>query len=220
MQQIRWAVFSSVRSLVSSDKRRVEISQNLHQIVELICRIESLLQSWSSTPLQVTFVCPGSFQIFVEAKVDSSTSKLDIVKEILSKCSLPEPRAATLTHTRSCHCFVFVAWLHLKCYTEWTKVAPLSMQLPKAATLVRSFKIHKNTAQHCRKKLCIFSLNQPVQASCVSPGALDLVATFSELSLWCSDCCVERKWFFFSNLVMITWKERSREGVIYMIIYE
>ena len=55
-----------------SDKRGAEISQNLHQIVELISRIEGLLQSRSSTPLQVTYasVCAGIFQIFVvEAKV-------------------------------------------------------------------------------------------------------------------------------------------------------
>ena len=48
-----------------SDKRGAEISQNLHQIVELISRIEGLLQSWNSTPLQVTSVCAGIFQIFV-----------------------------------------------------------------------------------------------------------------------------------------------------------
>ena len=62
-----------------SDKRGAEISQNLHQIVELISRIEGLLQSWSSTPLQVTSVCAEIFQIlvqvFVEAKVEWSTSK-------------------------------------------------------------------------------------------------------------------------------------------------
>ena len=35
-----------------SDKKGAEISQKLHHIVELISRIEALLQSWSSTPLQ------------------------------------------------------------------------------------------------------------------------------------------------------------------------
>ena len=48
-----------------SDKRGAEISQNLHQIVELISRIESLLQSWSNTQLQVTCVCVGIFQLLV-----------------------------------------------------------------------------------------------------------------------------------------------------------
>ena len=48
-----------------SGKTGTENSQNLHQIVELISRIEGLLQSWSSTPLQVTSVCEGIFQIFV-----------------------------------------------------------------------------------------------------------------------------------------------------------
>ena len=48
-----------------SDKRGAEISQKLHQIVELISWIEGLLQSWSSTPLQVTSFCWGVFQIFV-----------------------------------------------------------------------------------------------------------------------------------------------------------
>ena len=58
-----------------SDKRVVEISQNLYQIVERISRIEGLLQRFSSAPLQVTFVCAGSFQISVEAKVEPSKSK-------------------------------------------------------------------------------------------------------------------------------------------------
>ena len=48
-----------------SDKRGAEISQKLHQIVELIRRIEGPLQSWSSIPLQVKSVCAGIFQIFV-----------------------------------------------------------------------------------------------------------------------------------------------------------
>ena len=40
-----------------SGKTGAENSQNLHQIVELISRIEGLLQSWSSTSLQVTSQC-------------------------------------------------------------------------------------------------------------------------------------------------------------------
>ena len=57
-----------------SDKRGAEISQNLHQIVELISRIEGLLQSWSCTPL--LFARESSkYLLFVEAKVESSTSK-------------------------------------------------------------------------------------------------------------------------------------------------
>ena len=63
-----------------SDKRGVEISQSLHQIVELISRIEGLLQSWSSTTLQVTSVCAGSFQKIVAAKIDLSTSKYTLSK--------------------------------------------------------------------------------------------------------------------------------------------
>ena len=45
-----------------SGKTGAENSQNLHHIVELISRIEGLLQSWSSTALQVTSVCVGIFQ--------------------------------------------------------------------------------------------------------------------------------------------------------------
>ena len=65
-----------------SDKRGAEISQNLHQIVELISRIEGLLQSWSSTPLQVTSVFAGIFQIFVVcwSKGWMVNKQVDIVK--------------------------------------------------------------------------------------------------------------------------------------------
>ena len=78
-----------------------EIGQNLHQIAELISRIEGLLQNWSSTALQVTSVCAESFQIFVKAKRWFVDKQVDIVKETLSKSSWPEPRA---TH---CECFFF-----------------------------------------------------------------------------------------------------------------
>ena len=40
------------------------------------------------------------------------------------------------------------------------------------------------------KSSAYFLLNQPLHASCGSPGDLDLVATFSELLLGCSDCRV------------------------------
>ena len=43
------------------------------------------------------------------------------------------------------------------------------------------------------KALHFFLLNQPLHASRGSPGDLDLVATFSKLSLGCSDCRVLRK---------------------------
>ena len=60
--------------LIYSVSKGAEISQNVHRIAELISRIKGLLQNASSTPLQVTPVCAGSFQIFVEAKV-ALTSK-------------------------------------------------------------------------------------------------------------------------------------------------
>ena len=81
------------------------------------------------------------------------------------------------------------------------------MQLPKAAMCLSSQK-HSSILQE--KALHFFLLNQPLHASCVSPGDLDLVATLSERSLGCSHCCVERKWFFFSDLV--TRRERERGG--------
>ena len=110
-----------------------------------------------------------------------------------------------------CFCFMWPLHLHVKCYTEWTKVTPLSMQLPKAATRLRSFKNHKTQLDIAGKSSAFsFLLNQQLHASCASPGNLNLVATFSELSLGCSDCRVERKRFFISNLV--TWRERERWG--------
>ena len=82
-----------------SDKKGAENSQNLHQIVELIGRIEGLLQALHCRSR--LFARESSkYVLFVEAKVPASTSK-----STLSKCSLHEPRAARLTHTLSLFCF-------------------------------------------------------------------------------------------------------------------
>ena len=70
--------------------------------------------------------------------------------------------------------------------------------------------IHKTQIDVAGKSSAFFFLNQPLHASCWSPGDLDLVAIFSEFSLGCSDCCVQQKWFFFSNVVTRR-RERERE---------
>ena len=110
-------------------------------------------------------------------------------QETLSKCSWHEPRAARLTHTLSLFCFcVQVAskmshGVNKRCITQHAVA-----QGGYASEVVRNL---QNTAWRCREKLCIFFLlNQPLHARCGSPGDLDLVATFSELSLGCSNCGV------------------------------
>ena len=81
-------------------KTGAENSQNLHQIVELISRIEGLLQSWSSTPLQVTSVCAGIFQIFVVcwSKGWIIDKQVDIVKVQLTwaQRGQTDPHAVTV----------------------------------------------------------------------------------------------------------------------------
>ena len=65
------------------------------------------------------------------------------------------------------------------------------MQLPKAATRLRSFT--KTQLDIAGRSFAFFLLNQPLHASCVSPGDLDVVATLSNILIGCSDCRVERK---------------------------
>ena len=116
-----------------SEKRVAEISQKLHQIVELISRIEGPLQIWSSTPLQVTSVCAGIFQMFVVCWSQGwiIDKQVDIVKRYCQSAVDMNPKR--LDWPRRCHdhcfvlCFVFVSQLHPKCHAEWTKVASLSM---------------------------------------------------------------------------------------------
>ena len=83
-----------------SGKTGAESSQNLHQIVELISRIEGPLQSWSSTPLQVTSVCAGIFQIFVVcwSKGAIVDKQVDIVKVQLTwtQSGRTDPHAVTV----------------------------------------------------------------------------------------------------------------------------
>ena len=83
-----------------SDKRGAENSQNLHQIVELISRIEGQLQSWSITPLQVASVCAGIFQIFVVcwSKGSIVDKQVDIVKVQLTwtQSGQTDPHAVTV----------------------------------------------------------------------------------------------------------------------------
>ena len=92
-----------------SDKRGAEISQKLHQIVELISRIEGPLQSWSSIPLQVKSVCAGIFQIFVVcwSKGWIIDKQVDIVKRYCQSAVDMNPERPDWPTRR--HCFVFVA---------------------------------------------------------------------------------------------------------------
>ena len=99
------------------------------------------------------------------------------------------PERPDLRRTR-CHCFVFVALLHPKCHTEWTKltVASLSMLLPRRRLRVwgrSKFTKHSLTLQE--KALHFFFW---VSHYMLAVGDLVLVATFIELSLGCSDCRV------------------------------
>ena len=103
------AVFSSVLSSFS-DKRGAEISQNLHQIVELISRIEGLLQSWSSIPLQVTSVCSGIFKILAIVVCWSKGLIVDKqVDNVKRHCqSAVDVNPERPDWPTCCHCFVCV----------------------------------------------------------------------------------------------------------------
>ena len=168
-----------------SGKTGAENSQTLHQIVELISRIEDHLQSWSSTPLQVTPVCAGIFQIFVVcwSKGSIVDKQVDIVKVQLTwtQSGQTDPHAVTvlffgLVSSKMSH------GVNKSCLTQHVVA-----QGGYASEVVRK---SQNTAWRCRKKLCILSLSKPLHATCGSPGDLDLVAIFIELLLGCSDCRV------------------------------
>ena len=172
-----------------SGKTGAENSQNLHQIVELISRIEGLLQSWSSTPLQVTSVCAGIFQIFVVcwSKGSIVDKQVDIVKVQLTWTQSGQ----TDPHWRCPWLFCFCGLVTSKMSNGVNKSC-----IRSACSCSRRLRVwgrskftkHNLTLQE--KALHFFLLSQPLHASCGSPGDLDLVATFIELSLGCSDCCV------------------------------
>ena len=92
----------------------------------------------------------SKYLLFVEAKVQSSTSKWT-----LSKCSWHQPRAARLTHTLSLFCFCGLVTskmshgVNKSCITQHVVA-----QGGYASEVVRN---SQNTAWRCRKKLCIFS---------------------------------------------------------------
>ena len=78
--------------------------------------------------------------------------------------------------------------------------ACIYMQLPKAATRLRSFEIYKNRARHCRKKLCTFSFEST--SACYlcepwRPGPGGHICIMRTLMLWLS-CWAEV--ILFSNL--------------------
>ena len=155
-----------------SDKRGAEISQKLHQIVELISRIEGPLQSWSSIPLQV--VClrgnlPNICCLLKQRLNHRQASRH--CQEILSKCSWHEPRAARLTHTPSLFCFCGLVTSKMShggnesCITQ-------HVVAQGGATRLRSFEIHKTQLDVAGKSSAFFFffLNQPLHASCGRPG--------------------------------------------------
>ena len=140
-----------------SDKRGAEISQALHQIVELISRIKGLLQSWSSNPLHVTSVCAESSNclLFVEARLN----RQQVSRHVKRHCQAAvEMNPEGPDWPTRCHSFVFVAKLHPKCHPECKKVASLSMLLPKAAERPRSFEIHKTQIDVARKSSVLYFL--------------------------------------------------------------
>ena len=109
-------------------------------------------------------------------------------QEILSKCSWhsSQPRAARLTHTPSLFCFCGLVTSKMShgvnesCITQHVVA-----QGGYASEVVRS---SQNTAWRCRKKLCFFFFW--ISHCMPAVGDLDLVATFIELSLGCSECRV------------------------------
>ena len=91
--------------------------------------------------------------------------QVDIVKRACQREVDIHPEGADWP-TR-CHCFFFLGGgggggvsqltLHPKCHTEWTEVASLSMQLPKAASRMKSFEIHKTQFDVAEKSSAFFS---------------------------------------------------------------
>ena len=95
------------------------------QTVELIRKIEGLLQTWSSTLLQVTSVCAGIFQKFgclLKQRLYRRQASRHC-HETLSKCNWHEPRAARMTYTLSLFCFcVLVTSKHIEQKLQLSRV--------------------------------------------------------------------------------------------------
>ena len=169
-----------------SGKTGAEISQNLHQSVELISRIEGLMQSWSSAPLQVTSVCAGIFQIFVVcwSKGSIVDKQVDIVKVQLTwtQSGQTDPHAVTVL-------FLWPSYIQNVARSE-QKLHHSACSCPRRLRVWGRSKFTKHSLTLQEKGLHFFLLSQPLHARWGSHGDLDLVATFIELSLGCSDCRV------------------------------
>ena len=170
-----------------SDKRGAEISQKLHQIVELISRIEGLLQSWSSTPLQVTSVCVGIFQIFVVcwSKGWIVHKQVDIVKLQLTwaQSGQTDPHAFTVLF-----CVLFLCPSYIRNVTRSEqKLHHSACSCPRRLHVWGRSQFTKHSLTLQEKALHFFFW---ISHCMLAVGDLDLVATFSELSLGCSDCRV------------------------------
>ena len=100
-------------------------------------------------------------------------------------CSWHEPRAARLTHTLSLFCFC--VQVTSKMSHGVNKSCIIQYVVAQGGYASEVARNSQNTAWRCRKKLCIFFL---ISHCMLAVGDLDLVATFSELSLGCSDCRV------------------------------
>ena len=93
-----------------SDKRGVETSQNLHQIVEMISRIAGRSTAELEQHSTASHLClRGKLLNIFWSKGWFVDKQVDILKETLCKCSWPEPRAMRLTNTLSLLFFVGVA---------------------------------------------------------------------------------------------------------------
>ena len=141
-----------------SDKRGAEISQNLYQMVKLISRIDGLIQSWSSTSLQVTSVSAGIFQIFVVCwnKGWFVDKLVDIVKRHC-QCAVDMNPERSDWPTRR-HCLVFVAQFNTpKVSHEVNKSCVPQHVVAQGGYASEVVRISQNTAWRCRKNLGIFS---------------------------------------------------------------
>ena len=144
----RWAVFSSILSLVAF--------QHLHQIVNLISRIKGLLQSWIWAALHCRsrLLEREASQCLLKQRLIWRQASRHWQRETLSKGSWPKPGAAILTNTLSLFCFcgrVTSKMLH----GVNKKLHYSACSCPRQ---VRIWGRSQNTARHRGKKLCIIFL--------------------------------------------------------------
>ena len=124
--------------LLLSDERWVETNQELHQIVELISRKRVYYRAGEALHCRSCLFAWEASKVLLKQRLirrqASRHCERDIVKvqSTWTQRGLTDPHAVTV--------FFFVALLYLRCYSEPTKVVSLSMQLPKAAMRLQSFR--------------------------------------------------------------------------------